>query len=205
MAGGLLVTSVSRTAADLAVVLPDEEALMVLDAAARLELAGLVGEVRRHHYGDARLSSAAMRPLGTALAGVGTVLSGKARARLETLLRLTDLRRESPLESFSAAAFRAAGLPRPEHQVRIRTPFGDYYPDNLWVEHRLIGEADGEGKYADPGRITHEKLRDGFLRDQGYDVLHWVGREMFAATDRVVERAGRLLQARGWDGVACTW
>jgi very-short-patch-repair endonuclease len=89
--------------------------------------------------------------------------------------------------------------------VRIRTPYGDYYPDNLWAEQRLIGEADGEAKYAEAARVTQEKLRDGYLRDEGYELIHWTGKEMFGAAARVTERVARLLLARGWDGQPVRW
>lgn len=122
-----------------------------------------------------------------------------------TLIRLADLRRESALESFSAGQFMRAGLPQPEHQVRIPTPFGDFYPDSLWRAQRLIGEADGQGKYADPESVTREKLRDGYLIDKGYGLLHWTGREMLGTPGRVVDRAAGLLLARGWDGIPQEW
>lgn len=105
----------------------------------------------------------------------------------------------------SAGNFILAGLPTPEHQVAVATPHGTCYPDSLWPTWRLIGEADGEGKYTDPQRVTAEKLRDGHLQDAGYRVVHWPGSEMFATPLRVVERVAQLLMARGWDGVVQPW
>ena len=195
---GLVVTSLARTAVDIAVRTTTDEALMVLDAAAHLELVALGGRPRRL-YRDPRALAAAKRPLFEA-----AEQAGLAR-RLNWPLRIADARRESALESFSVSYFAEAGLPRPAHQTQIATNQGDYYPDNLWEQYRLIGEADGEGKYEDPTASTREKLRDGELRDQGYDLLHWAGTEMFRAPSRVVDRLGRLLVARGWDGVPCIW
>ena len=174
---------------------------MVLDAALRMELANLAGAIRRHTYRDSRRVSAAARPLTEAAHAV----KGRRGRFLRAVLDLADVRRESPLESVSAGHFILAGLPRPEHQVAIETPHGTYHPDALWPEWRLIGEADGEGKYADPQRVTAEKLRDGHLNDEGYRIVHWPGAEMFATPLRVVERVGRLLMARGWDGVVQPW
>ena len=198
MPSGLVVTSRARTAVDVAARTSTDEALMVLDAAAHLELVDLAGRPRRL-YRDPRALTAAKRPLLEAAEVAGLA------PRLEWALRIADARRESPLESFSVACFADAGLPRPSHQVQITTQQGDYYPDNLWEQYRLIGEADGEDKYEDPTASTREKLRDGDLRDLGYDVLHWAGTEMFRAPSRVVDRLGRLLVARGWDGVPCPW
>jgi very-short-patch-repair endonuclease len=200
-ADGLAVTSPARTVADLAGQLPAPEALMLADAALRAELGELTGTLRRSAYGNPRYRDAAARPLREA----AEWLRGGRAARFRTLLEVADVRRESPLESFSAGQFMLAGLPRPAHQSRISTPAGDFYPDNLWEDFRLIGEADGEGKYADPGVVVKEKLRDGGFRDAGYEVLHWPGVEMWRAPATVVERIARLLVARGWDGVPRPW
>lgn len=82
--------------------------------------------------------------------------------------------------------------------IDTRTTCGEQY--------RLIGEADGEGKYEDPdSQHEGEACGTASLRDQGYDLLHWAGTEMFRAPSRVVDRLGRLLVARGWDGVPCIW
>ena len=195
---GLVVTSRARTAVDVAAGSDFAGALMVLDAAAHMELADMVGRPRRA-YRDPRALEAATRPLLEAAHTTGLA------ARLARPLRLADPRRESPLESFSAAHFAEAGIPRPTHQAQIRTPQGDYFPDNLWAEYRLIGEADGQGKYEDPAAATKEKLRDADLRDLGYELLHWAGAEMFPTPVRVVDRVGRMLVARGWDGVPKPW
>ena len=52
-----------------------------------------------------------------------------------------------------------AGLPSPTLQARIRTPGGDVYPDFLWEEYMVIGEADGEGKYRDAAAFARQEDR----------------------------------------------
>jgi hypothetical protein len=196
MPSGLVVTTPARTAADVALSTDLPRALMIADAALRAELANVAGSVDRRHYGSTRLVTAAERPLREALEHVDRRRGGW----VVTLLDLADPKRESPLESFSAAHMHLSGLPRPVHQARIRTSGGDQYPDSLWEEYRLVGEADGEGKYQDSSAFTREKVREGHLRDAGYEVVRWTGREAFSAPHRVMDRIARALVARGWTG-----
>jgi very-short-patch-repair endonuclease len=196
----LRVTTPARTAVDLAAEMDLPEALMVLDAAARIELVAMSGSRHRAAYGDPRVLRAAVAPVQTALGS-----RARSSAQLRRAVSLVDVRRESPLESFSAGHFAQAGLPQPQLQARIRTPRGTYYADSLWPEQMLVGEADGAGKYEEADQVVREKLRDGALQDLGYAVLHWSGAEMFATPARVVQRAARVLAARGWDGVPVDW
>jgi hypothetical protein len=57
-----------------------------------------------------------------------------------------------------------AGLPRP----RLQVPFSDKRGRVAKVDMligRVVGEADGAGKYDDPGALFAEKLREDWLRD----------------------------------------
>lgn len=193
---GLLVTTPARTAVDLAALATLPEALMVLDSAQRLELTGLVGRLDRFHYENPRLALAARQPLLEA----ASILRGSARSSVIAAIEVAEMRRESPLESFSAGHMHLAGLPRPRLQARIVTVAGDLFPDFLWEEFRVVGEADGEGKYADASSFAREKERESLLRDVGFEVIRWTGREGFGSPDRVVERLSRALRAGGWRG-----
>ena len=192
---GLRVTTPARTALDLAAGLELPDALMVVDATLRLELKDLAGSIDRSHYRDTRLCVAAARPLDEALPYAA---SPRTARHLDLVLSLANLRRESPLESFGAGQMHLAGLPAPQLQTRIRTAGGVAYPDFLWEEYMVIGEADGEGKYRDESAFALEKVREGHLRDIGYDVVRWTGREGFGSPGLVVDRIGRALMSRGW-------
>ena len=63
----------------------------------------------------------------------------------------------------------------------------------------VIGEADGEGKYRDESAFALEKIREGHLRDLGYDVVRWTGREGFGSPGLVMDRIGRALMAGAGD------
>ncbi|MPZ65899.1 MAG: hypothetical protein GEU83_10420 [Pseudonocardiaceae bacterium] len=66
--------------------------------------------------------------------------------------------------------------------------------DMFLPEYRTVGEADGAGKYADPGALFTEKQREGWLRDAHHlQVVRWVPPEMANAGGRaaVVDRFHR--------------
>ena len=194
---GLVVTARPRTAVDLASQWSLPEGLMVLDAAARAEFVELAGSPDPRHYDNARLRRAARVPLAEA---VGAVAGRGSARRLSAVLDLVDVRRESPLESFSGGHFHLAGLPEPVPQARVRAAGRSYRVDFLWKEYGLVGEGDGEGKYTGSGAYVDEKVREQHLVDAGFVVVRWVGREAFARPSAVVDRVARALAARGWPG-----
>jgi len=188
-AAGYRVTTPARTAVDLAAGLALPESLVLLDSAARLACAGFVSQVRRQDYRSPGLVVAARALLAEAADAV-------ACRSIERAVELADPARESAIESLSAGHFQLAGLPRPRFQEPVRTPFGMFFPDCLWPEHRLIGEADGALKYAIQGAIVAEKQREQILRDQGWAFVRWLGKEIMITPEAVVERVARALDAR---------
>ncbi len=100
------------------------------------------------------------------------------RRHLLEVVPLADPRRESALESLSYGRMRQAGLPLPAMQVPIRTSVGTVYPDFLWADFLLIGEADGFGKYDDPESLAREKIRQQALEELGFLVIRWTSEEM---------------------------
>lgn len=118
---GYDVTTVSRTAVDLARGEELPQALVVLDAAARLLVAEIVSQPRREHYANSRLLRAARESLDEAVFGHGA-------AALRRAIALTDPRRESPIESLSAGHFHVAGLPTPSSSTRFVPQTGGTTP-----------------------------------------------------------------------------
>lgn len=183
---GYLLTSLARTAVDLAAVRPLPEALVILDGAARRLCQGFVTTPRRSDF----TNPAFMAQTKEQLLGAAHLCrhSGLAAA-----IGLSEPCRESAAESLSAGHFHCAGLPTPIFQAAIRTPIGVFYPDCLWPELRVIGECDGAVKYTDPNAYLREKQREQALRDQGYLVVRWLAREILTSPAVVVERVGRAL------------
>ncbi len=117
------------------------------------------------------------------LGGVGTVreASGLARTGAQTAL-----------ESISRFHLCQEGLPEPDLQV----PFYDAdgligYVDMAWPGLKVIGEADGLGKYRSGQDLIAEKIREDRLRALGWIVVRWTWEEIFRNPRAVAERIWR--------------
>ena len=185
------LTTLARTAVELSAGLTLPEQLVLLDAAARTLCASYVSQVRRQDYFNPRLVQAARDEL---------VCAAMARRRpgMRAAIALTVPARESAAESLSAGWFTLAGLPTPEFQPGVATPFGIVYPDALWrgrgVHGRgVVGECDGAVKYHEARAYVQEKEREQVLRDLGFDVVRWLAKEIMLTPDVVVARVARAL------------
>ena len=184
-AEGYPLTTVARTAVDLAEGLELPGQLVLLDAASRLLCASMVTRPRRSDYANQRLAEAARDQLRAAAAG--------RHRGLPFAIDRADPARESPAESLSAGHFELAGLPRPVCQPRVETHLGIVYPDFWWPEQNLIGECDGAVKYNDANAYAMEKEREQALRDLGHGVVRWLAKEIMARPQVVVDRVSRDL------------
>jgi hypothetical protein len=176
---GLRVTTVARTAVDLArgERLPD--ALMVMDSAARAlaarDLGYEVRDLRDPGLREAAGTHARSR-LWEAFEAVrgwpGTVV---ARAAIELL----DPGSESPLESVSRGWMIEGELPPPLVGHRVVGASGTvYWGDFAWLGPRVLGEADGIGKYgteetAVQRALRAERSRQQDLEDAGWRFVRW--------------------------------
>jgi len=116
--------------------------------------------------------------------------------RLDSAIGVAQPCRESPIESLAAGHFELAGLPAPTFQEPIRTAAGVFFTDCYWREQRLIGEADGAVKYGESGAFVAEKEREQYLRDQGFRMVRWLGKEIVHTPQVVVDRVARALGLR---------
>lgn len=106
---------------------------------------------------------------------------------------------QSPLESISRFHFIAGGLP----EALLQVPFYDDegligYADFTWNGLKVIGEADGLGKYASREDLIAEKRREDRLRALGWIVVRWTWEEMFRNPRAVVERIWRAARQAGY-------
>jgi very-short-patch-repair endonuclease len=192
---GLLVTTHARTAVDVASTSTLPDALITLDSAARLELRTQVGERRlRDAYATTTVLDASRAPLLEASPHAATVHSAR---HLAEIVRLADPRRESANESLSYGHFVLAGLPLPDLQVRIRTPEVEVFPDFLWAEAGVIGEADGAVKYSSHEDLVREKRRQEALEQMGFRVVRWMYADIRQRPAAVLARIAAALEARG--------
>lgn len=182
---GFRVTSVARTAIDVAAGLDLPKALVVLDGAARRMCESMHSVRRRSDYAAPHLVTAA-RSSFTAAQACGV-------ARLNEAIEAMNPARESAAESLSAGHILLSGLPVPLYQARIDSLMGPLYPDCLWPEQRVIGECDGAVKYADPSAWVREKRREQVLRDMGFTIVRWLAHEVMTTPAVVIARLRRAL------------
>ena len=158
------VTTLDRTAIDCLRTLPRADGLAIADRVVRM--------------GVPPADLIAVRRLQTRWPGV-------RRARWG--IGLVDGRRETWLESASVAALDGWGLPVPEPQVDVRDRATGAFigrVDLLWRALRVVGEADGLGKYrgdfdgdtsdrAVADRLIAADIRADLLREVGLGVVRW--------------------------------
>lgn len=164
--GGMPVTSLARTVADLARMLPFEQAVVIADSAMfyrrpdRVTPADLV----------AALDRSPRRPGTRAARRVIAFASGLS---------------ESVGESRSRVAIAAAGLPPPVLQWEVHAAATGAFIGRVdvgWPQLRTVGEFDGLVKYGRalrPGQdvaevLVAEKLREDALRDEDLGVVRWI-------------------------------
>ena len=147
---GVPVTVLSRTVCDVARTTPFRAGVVTADAALR---AGLSAE---ELHAEAQRCSR---------------WPGARAAR--RVAAFGDGRAETPLESITRVAYAEQGLPAPETQVEVYAPDGSFVAlvDFLWRAQRTVGEADGMGKYDQPGVGRREKLREPSLARCGLQIV----------------------------------
>lgn len=181
---GLPVTTLARTAVDLARTLGQDWGVAACDAALRLGLPRdeLLRATRMHR-----------RLRGLPL----------ARAAAD----FADPRAESPAESISRVRIALAGLPTPVPQFNVHDQLGVWVArcDFGWPEYRLVGEMDGKFKYGSllkPGQtpeqaIMAEKRREEAIRAAGF----WIVRfdwDMLWRDQALARHLRQALRIQGW-------
>jgi hypothetical protein len=185
---GIAVTSLARTAVDLARTLPYEQAVVAVDSAFDIRRGRTPGRapLARSDWDEA-ISRAAGWPGGPAAGRVGRFAADGA---------------ESAGESRSRIAIATAGLPPPVLQLAVPgTARGvDGRVDFAWRDQRVVGEFDGRVKYGRllaPGQeagdvVFAEKIREDAIRAAGWTVLRWTWGEL-REFDPVAARLRRAL------------
>ncbi|QDZ14896.1 hypothetical protein [Humibacter ginsenosidimutans] len=107
----------------------------------------------------------------------------RGSARVRTVLDFSDTHAESVFETLSRTTIAEEGFPTPVTQIEVILPDGTaVYSDFGWPEYRVLGEADGWGKYVNPRypsagsleeRVRAEKARDNALRRVEWMPAHW--------------------------------
>lgn len=103
-----------------------------------------------------------------------------------------DGRSESALESAGRVRCHQQGLEPPDLQVVLNDNDGVIgRVDHYWEATRTVGEADGALKYAEPGDLFAEKVREDRLRDAGHQVVRYTWDEVVHRPASVAARFQR--------------
>lgn len=163
---GLRVTSLARTASDLARSIEFTWAVVAADQVLRRGVSrdGILAVAE----GSPRLKGV------DAIRKVGAFADGAAESVAESVSRVTMMR---------------AGIPRPTLQHQVIGPHGWVATSDFgWEDFRVVGEMDGKEKYtkgrydeqgglirvADPdAQVMKEKLRDEDIRQAAWWPCHW--------------------------------
>ena len=189
---GLPVTSLVRTSIDLAACRSMRQALVFVDAAMRVRVA------ESHRGAGLRTAvlddTVRLRLVREWDAGVAPFSRHRWVTRVRQAIQLADPAAETVLESLSRAAIIEAGLPRPRCGVPVTGDDGrTYWVDMLWDDHRLIGEADGHGKYASVSDLVQEKRRQEALEGRGFRFVRWGMPEVSPSATVMVDRIAKAL------------
>jgi hypothetical protein len=180
---GAAVTTVARTAVDLARTGSALSSVVVLDAALRSTSRAALEAVLEECRGWPGIDAA------------------------RTAVAFADGRAESPLESVGRWRMHETALPPPDLQVVVGDEDGPIgRTDFLWAAHRTVGEADGFGKYrsddgtADFAALRSEKLREDRLREAGFEVFRFTWNEALHQPYLIGVRARRAFARAGARG-----
>ena len=69
-------------------------------------------------------------------------------------------------------------------RFRRETPIGPYIADFAWLSKKIVIEVDGDSHETAEGR-SHDRVRDAWMRDQGYTVLRFDNADLADAEDHV--------------------
>jgi hypothetical protein len=173
---GIPVTTVERTIADLADVLPERAVERSLEQAAILEVLdgrALAEQIRRHPRGPCLRRLASPGPLQAPT--------------------------ESELEERFLAVCRSANLPEPERQVWLDPADGGpmVRADFLWRDRRLVVETDGARFHGTHRAIERDGRRDQRLIAAGWQVIRVTWRQLTERPQEVIALLRKLLSAGG--------
>lgn len=170
------LTSLPRTALDCARWLPRYEAVAALD------------QFLRRGTSIEELTTMAR-----------TLPGYRGNKRLREIVRLGDCGAASPGESWIRVAVMKSGFPRPQTQVPVMGPRGEWlYVDLGYPEFRVGVEYDGERHHTGTDARAHDRRRRGWLaREMGWEILP-VAKNFLHCPAPYLEALLTALLHRGW-------
>jgi hypothetical protein len=197
---GVRLTSLPRTAVDLARGRSLPQALVALDSALRIAAVGrLDGFEARLVLADPENRAATVLARERLSMAVDRESGWPGISVVRRCLPLADPRSESPYESWSRGVLVGAGAAPTSLAFPVRGASGArYVADMAWEELGVLGEVDGVTKLgSDPGtvrvRLAAERRRQRDLEDAGWLVVRWTAGE---SPTTIVARVRRALESR---------
>lgn len=167
---GLPCSTLVRATIEVAARRSLAHAVAVMDTGMRVSLARDHADVRRAALDGALRASL----FATWDAAVAPYTRHRWVTTVRKAIRWADPSAESFLESISRVAMVQGGLPRPRCGVPMLGDDGrTYWLDFWWDDERVIGEADGLGKYRDRDDLLAEKHRQEALETRARAVVRW--------------------------------
>ncbi len=115
--------------------------------------------------------------------------AGKGVVGASRLVELARPGAESVFESISRVRIMDRGIPEPKLQQEFYDSRGLIgRVDMWWPGFKVVGEADGFGKYDDIRDLRAEKVREDRLRSLGLIVVRWTWDEIWSSPLEVVAR-----------------
>ncbi len=175
---GIPVTTLARTAVDLARGRRLSSALIPLDGAARLLVAAAAGAAGNDLRRAVRQRDSRQRALAELELALRECFGWPGTVAVRDALLHTDPAAESPLESRSRGWFLEAGLGPLDPGSPIACGGTTYWADFCHPARRVIGEADGWAKYGESlddarSALERERARQRALETAGWRVVRW--------------------------------
>lgn len=82
---------------------------------------------------------------------------------------------------------------KPMYKFSRQIKIGNYFVDFCCRQYRLAIEVDGESHSR---RLEEDEARDGAIREQGYEVVHFHNDEVIRHSETVIERILSALEKR---------
>lgn len=173
---GMRVTSPARTAFDLGRLLPQRQAVPILDAL----------------LGKTATKSVDVMAIANSWPG------SRGVRRLRSVLDLVDGGAESPQESRVRMLLQLAGLPKPETQIEFFDQYGyvRIRVDMGWREWKVAVEYDGIQHWSDRRQRSWDIDRVAILDAMGWAVVR-VSAEMLSRPHVIISRVSEKLRAAG--------
>lgn len=104
---------------------------------------------------------------------------------------------ESKLEQIGLEAIDAAGLPRPEKQVKVRLSRQRARVDFMYVRAKVVVELDGYATHSDIRAFEADRTRANGLVRRGFTLLRWTWNGVTDRPEELTDELKDVLRSRG--------